>query len=191
MARAISSTRTITRDFAPAPLDDLLGLGRLDWVLNGNHNLTVRYGGERAEDVASSARDRAIGSASQRQEGLNSYHNVLGTWTRVPSATSVNALTSQSATFDNHIDPLGSGPQQTFPSFLDGSSFRVPQGTTQDRFEFADTYTRLLGGHTLRLGGQAQWVNGLFDLDVFRAGRIEYVAGLSGVRPQWGRTRRR
>ncbi len=167
--------RTITRDFAPAPLDDLLGLGRLDWVLNGNHNLTVRYGGERAEDVASSARDRAIGSASQRQEGLNKYHNVLGTWTWVPSATSVNALSISVGTFDNHIDPLGSGPQQTFPSFLDGSSFRVPQGTTQDRFEFADTYTRLLGGHTLRLGGQAQWVNGLFDLDVFRAGRIEYV----------------
>ena len=167
--------RTITRDFAAAPLDDLLGLGRVDWVLNGNHNLTVRYGGERAEDVASSARDRAIGSASQRQEGLNKYHNVLGTWTWVPSATSVNALSISVGTFDNHIDPLGSGPQQTFPSFLDGSSFRVPQGTTQDRFEIADTYTRVLGGHTLRLGGQAQWVNGLFDLDVFRAGRIEYV----------------
>ena len=169
------ATRTIKRDFAAAPLDDLLGLGRVDWVPNATHKLTVRYGGERAEDVASSARDRALGSASQRQQGLNKYHNVLGTWTWVPSATSVNALSLSVGTFDNHIDPLGSGPQQTFPSFLDGSSFRVPQGTTQDRFEIADTYTRVLGGHTLRLGGQAQWVNGLFDLDVFRAGRIEYV----------------
>jgi len=169
------ATRSIKRDFAAAPLDDLLGLGRVDWVPNATHKLTVRYGGERAEDVASSARDRALGSASQRQQGLNKYHNVLGTWTWVPSATSVNALSLSVGTFDNHIDPLGSGPQQTFPSFLDGSSFRVPQGTTQDRFEIADTYTRVLGGHTLRLGGQAQWVNGLFDLDVFRAGRIEYV----------------
>ncbi len=169
------ATRSFKRDFAAAPLDDLLGLGRVDWVPNAAHKLTVRYGGERAEDVASSARDRALGSASQRQQGLNKYHNVLGTWTWVPSATSVNALSFSVGTFDNHIDPLGSGPQQTFPSFLDGSSFRVPQGTTQDRFEIADTYTRVLGGHTLRLGGQAQWVNGLFDLDVFRAGRIEYV----------------
>ncbi len=169
------ATRSFKRDFAAAPLDDLLGLGRVDWVPNAAHKLTVRYGGERAEDVASSARDRALGSASQRQQGLNKYHNVLGTWTWVPSATSVNALSLSVGTFDNHIDPLGSGPQQTFPSFLDGSSFRVPQGTTQDRFEIADTYTRVLGGHTLRLGGQAQWVNGLFDLDVFRAGRIEYV----------------
>jgi len=169
------ATRSIKRDFAAAPLDDLLGLGRVDWVPNATHKLTVRYGGERAEDVASSARDRALGSASQRQQGLNKYHNVLGTWTWVPSATSVNALSLSVGTFDNHIDPLGSGPQQTFPSFLDGSSFRVPQGTTQDRFEIADTYTRVLAGHTLRLGGQAQWVNGLFDLDVFRAGRIEYV----------------
>lgn len=173
-ARDLAS-RTFKRDFAPAPADDLLGLARLDWVPNGTHKLTVRYGGERAKDVASSARDRALGSASQRQEGLNKYHNVLGTWTWVPSSTSVNALSISVGTFDNHIDPLGSGPQQTFPSFLDGSSFRVPQGTTQDRFEIADTYTRVLSGHTLRFGGQTQWVNGLFDLDVFRAGRIEYV----------------
>jgi Carboxypeptidase regulatory-like domain/TonB dependent receptor len=169
------ASRTFKRDFAPAPADDLLGLARLDWVPNGTHKLTVRYGGERAKDVASSARDRALGSASQRQEGLNKYHNLLGTWTWVPSSTSVNALSISVGTFDNHIDPLGSGPQQTFPSFLDGFSFRVPQGTTQDRFEIADTYTRVLSGHTLRFGGQAQWVNGLFDLDVFRAGRIEYV----------------
>ena len=135
----------------------------------------MRYGGERADDVASSARDRAIGSASQRQESLNKYHNVLGTWTWVRSETAVNALSISEGTFDNHIDPLGTGPQQTFPSFLDGSSFRVPQGTTQNRFEIADAYTQVLGSHTLRFGGGIQWIDGKFDLDVFRAGRIEYI----------------
>jgi Carboxypeptidase regulatory-like domain/TonB dependent receptor-like, beta-barrel len=169
------ATRTISRTFAAAPLDDLLALGRVDWAPNGTHHLTVRYGGERANDVASSARDRAIGSASQRQESLNKYHNVLGTWTWVRSETAVNALSVSEGTFDNHIDPLGTGPQQTFPSFLDGSSFRVPQGTTQNRFEIADGYTQVLGSHTLRFGGGIQWIDGKFDLDVFRAGRIEYI----------------
>jgi hypothetical protein len=169
------ATRAISRTFAAAPLDDLLALGRVDWAPNGTHHLTVRYGGERANDVASSARDRAIGSASQRQESLNKYHNVLGTWTWVRSETAVNALSVSEGTFDNHIDPLGTGPQQTFPSFLDGSSFRVPQGTTQNRFEIADGYTQVLGSHTLRFGGGIQWIDGKFDLDVFRAGRIEYI----------------
>jgi hypothetical protein len=169
------ATKTIKRSFALAPLDDLLGLGRFDWAPNGRHHLTIRYGGERADDVATSARDRAIGSASQRQESENRYQNVLGTWTWVRSDTAVNALSVSESTFDNHIDPVGSGPQLTFPSFLDGSSFRVPQGTTQKRFQISDTYTQVLGNHTVRFGGELQRVDALFDLDVFRAGRVEYV----------------
>jgi Carboxypeptidase regulatory-like domain len=169
------ATRTITRGVAPAPLDDLLGLGRLDWSSNLAHHLVVRYTGERADDTASSGGDRALASASQRQRGHNRYNNVLGTWNWVLSPLSVNALSVSEGTFSNQIDPLASGPQLTFPSLLDGSSFRVPQGTTQKRFEVSDVYTHVLGNHTLRTGAELQRIDSEFSLDVFRAGRIEFI----------------
>ena len=48
----------------PAPLDDTLGSGRVDWRPNGADALSVRYAGERADDTGASSLDRAIGSAS-------------------------------------------------------------------------------------------------------------------------------
>ena len=58
---------------------------------------------------------------------------------------------------------------------LDGSSFRVPQGTTQKRFQLADTLTLSRGAHSLRVGGEWQRVDAAFDLGVFQDGRIEFV----------------
>ena len=61
------AARAIRRSFAPAPLDDTLGSGRVDWRPNGADALTMRYAGEDAEDTGASSLDRAIGSASYRQ----------------------------------------------------------------------------------------------------------------------------
>jgi outer membrane receptor protein involved in Fe transport len=169
------ATRTIRRTFAPAPLDDLLGSGRVDWRPNSTDALMVRYAGEQATDTSASSLDRAIGSASQRQRSHNTYHSVVGTWTRVFNPTLVNAATVSFSTFDNEIVPVASGPQLTFPSIQDGSSFRVPQGTTQQRLQVADTVSLVRGAHSLRAGGEWQRVDSLFDLGVFREGRVELI----------------
>ncbi len=169
------ATRSIRRTFAPAPLDDLLGSGRVDWRPNGADALIVRYAGERATDTSASSLDRAIGSASQRQRSSNGYNSVVGTWTRVFSPALLNAATVSFSTFDNEIRPLASGPQLTFPSIQDGTSFRVPQGTTQTRLQVADTVTLVRGAHSLRAGGEWQRVDSMFDLGVFQEGRIELV----------------
>ncbi len=169
------AARTIRRSFAPAPLDDLLGSGRIDVRLGAADSLTVRYAGERAEDTGASTLDRAIGSASYRQRSNNAYQSAVGTWTRIVSPSIVNALTASFSTFDNTIVPVSRGPQYTFPSMLDGSSFRVPQGTTQKRFQLANTLSWTRGAHGLRVGGEWQRVDALFDLDVFLDGRIELV----------------
>ena len=89
----------------------------------------------------------------------------------------VNSLSVSFSTFHNTIDPTSPGlPQLTFPSILDGSSFRVPQGTDQRRWQFADTVTRIIrGSHTSSSGGEFQRVDAGFDLGVFRDGRIEFV----------------
>ncbi len=80
-----------------------------------------------------------------------------------------------SAAFATRLTRLWSTPQLTFPSIQDGSSFRVPQGTTQRRFQLADTVTMVRGRHTIRGGGEWQKVHGRFDLGVFRQGRVEFV----------------
>ncbi len=167
--------RTIRRSFAAAPLNDLLASGRVDWRPNDADGLTIRYAAEDADDTAASALDRAIGSAEQRQASTNRYQSAVATWTRIVSSTLVNAATVSFSGFRNTIDPVVVTPQLTFPSIQDGSSFRVPQGTTQRRFQLADTVTMVRGRHTIRGGGEWQKVHGRFDLGVFRQGRVEFV----------------
>jgi hypothetical protein len=167
--------RAIQRTFAPAPLDDWLGSARADWHPGASDSVMVRYAGERANDTGASTLDRAIGSASFRQSSVNRYQSVVGSWTRVVSPRLVNAFSTSFSTFRNRIEPVSAAPQLTFPSLVDGASFRVPQGTTQKRLQVSDTATFLRGPHTLRTGGEWQHVMGQFDLDVFRQGRVELV----------------
>ena len=173
-ARDVPS-RTITRTFAGAPLDDLLGSARVDLRPTGADSIMVRYAGESADDTSASSLDRAIGSSSYRQRSRNGYGSIVGGWTRVMGPSLVNAATMSFSTFDNEITPVASGPQYTFPSMLDGSSFRVPQGTTQTRFQLGNTLTWASGSHSVRAGGEWQRVDAAFDLGVFRDGRLEFV----------------
>ncbi|MGH9309903.1 MAG: TonB-dependent receptor [Vicinamibacterales bacterium] len=168
------ATRTITRSFAPAPLEDTLWSLRLDGGGSTNRFM-VRYAGEWANDTAASAVERAIGSATQRQEALNRYNSVLGSWTRTPSSTFVNNLSVSVSTFLNDTAPVATAPQLTFPSLQDGASFRMPQGTSQTRWQVADSAALVRGPHHIRFGGELQRVDAEFRLGVFQQGRVELV----------------
>jgi Carboxypeptidase regulatory-like domain/TonB dependent receptor len=169
-----TAARTITTSFAPAPLRDSLWSLRLDTAGSGNR-LSVRYAGEWGTDTSASAIERAIGSATQRQEATNRYHNVLGTWTSAPSNSFVNALSASVSTFLNETLPVATAPQLTFPSLQDGASFRMPQRTTQTRLQVSDSATFIRGPHSLRVGGELHQIYGEFNLGVFQQGRIELV----------------
>jgi outer membrane receptor protein involved in Fe transport len=170
-----TATRSIRRTFAPAPLDDLLGTFRMDWRAGGSDDLMFRYSFQRADDIASSTIERAIGTASQRQESTNRLQSVVGSWTRVLSSQAVNSVSISYSNFDNSIVPVEPGVQFTFPSLQAGSSFRVPQGTEQQRWQAAYAHSFLRGTHQWKVGGQLQRVDSRFDLGVFRDGRIELV----------------
>lgn len=170
-----AATRTIGRSHAPAPLDDLLATLRFDWQETGADRVSVRYSGQKQDDVSASALDRAIGSASQRQQSANRLHALLGTWTRVLSSRAVNTFSASLSDFDNVIAPIEAGVQLTFPSIQAGSSFRVPQATRQRRLQFADALSLSRGAHQWTVGGQVQRIDAAFDLGVFRDGRIEFV----------------
>jgi Carboxypeptidase regulatory-like domain/TonB dependent receptor len=170
-----TARRTITRGTASAPLDDLLTTERLDWQ-PGDHNLlTLRYSGQREEDVAASTLIRSIGSASQRQSSRNRAHSLLAKYSAVISPRDLNEFRFGYSTFSNVTSPVTTGPQLTFPSIQDGASFRVPQATTQRRYQFADDFTAVRGAHTLAFGGEVQRVLSAFDLGVFRQGRVELI----------------
>ena len=169
------ASRTIRQTLATAPLDDFLGLARVDVRLSDQDTLGARYLMQDEEDVAASTLDRSIGSASQRQQSENRHHQGLVTWTRVMGATAVNTLRASYSDFRNSIVPVTPGRQLTFPSIQDGASFRVPQGTIQKRWQLADSVSWVKGAHTLRVGGEFSHTYGEFDLGVFREGRVELV----------------
>ncbi len=170
------ASRTIRRVLAGAPLDDLLGTVRLDWNAGADDLLTFRLAFEDADDTGPSTLDRSIGSASQRQTSENEYQSLIGNWQRTFSGTALNSFSLGYSRFRNQIVPVAPGtPQLTFPSIQDGASFRVPQGTDQDRIELRDSLSLVRGSHSLKLGGEVMFVEGAFDLGVFRAGRLEMI----------------
>ncbi len=170
-----TARRTITRGFADAPLDDLLSTVRLDWNVNQRDSLDFRYSVQRDEAVGASTLVRSIGSASQRQAGRNRSHSLLGRYEALLSPISLNDFAFSFSTFSNVTRPVAAGPQLTFPSIQDGSSFRVPQETDQRRYQFTDHFTTIRGNHTLSLGGEFQRVLSGFRLGVFREGRVELI----------------
>jgi outer membrane receptor protein involved in Fe transport len=170
-----TARRTITRGFADAPLDDLLSTERLDAQLNDNNRLTLRYSAQREEDVAVSTLIRSIGSASQRQSSRNRAHSLLASHTVTLTPRDLNEFRFGFSTFSNVTAPVTTAPQLTFPSIQDGASFRVPQATTQRRYQFADDFTAVRGNHTLGFGGEFQRVLSGFDLGVFQQGRVELI----------------
>ncbi len=168
------STRTISRSFAPAALSDGLWSLRLD-AGGAANRFMARSAGEWATDTAASAVERAIGSASQRQDGTNRYNSVLASWTSAPRGNFVNSLNGSVSTFLNETLPVTTAPQLTFPSIVDGASFRMPQETRQTRVQITDSATLVRGAHSIRFGGEAQRVDAEFRLGVFQQGRIEFV----------------
>lgn len=169
------AARQIRKTFAPAPLNDLLGLVRGDWAVSDRNRLSFRYAIERLDAVDATKLDRAIGSASQRQNLKNNHQAFLTNWTGAISPTAVNEFSFSINNFKNTTDPLSVGPQLTFPSIQDGVSFRVPQATKMNRLQFSDALSLVRGAHTFKFGGDFQRIDSLFDLGVFQQGRIELV----------------
>lgn len=167
--------RRITRGFASAPLDDLLFNSRIDYQANDTNRFDFRYSFEDVAARDSSKLDRALGSASYLQNLKNRFHSLMTNWTSVFSPQMVNNFSFSLNNFDNVTNPVSQGTQFTFPSILDGSSFRVPQGTKQIRLQFSDALTWIAGNHALKFGGEFQSVGSSISLGVFRQGRIEFV----------------
>ena len=169
------AARTITRRFANAPLNNYLLNTRIDYNLNTANSFNFRYTFENVKATDSSKLDRAIGSSSYLQRLRNNFNVFQTTWTSVFSPRVANSASFNFNNFKNDTNPTTNEVQRTFPSILDGASFRVPQNTKQNRFQFNDNLTVIAGNHTLKFGAEAQRVKAAIGLGVFRQGRIEFV----------------
>lgn len=169
------ATQSIRTGFAEAPLTDILGTTRGDWQISRNDSLNLRYSIERFEGTSTSAQDRAFGTAAQRQRANNNFQDFTASWSRVLSPRLINRASFSVNNFINVTRAPGSTPQIDFPSIQDGSSFRVPQQTRQNRLQWSDNLSWALGKHNLKFGGEFQRVDADFDLGVFRQGRIVAV----------------
>ena len=168
-------TRTIIREFFPAPSNDALLNTRLDYQPTDNDRLNFRYTFQDVKDTNSSRLDREIGSASYTQELSNRFHAFMAGWSHVLNPKWVNELNFSVNDFFNDTVPLSEEVQLTFPSILDGASFRVPQATKHNRLQISDSMTAVIGNHVLKFGADVQRINADLDLGVFRQGRIEFV----------------
>lgn len=167
--------RRITTGFAAAPLADALLNTKLDYQANDANSFNFRYSFQDANATGRSTSDRAFTSQSFRQNLKNRFHLFQTAWTSILSARTANNFSFSVNNFDNATDPTATGIQYTFPSILDGSSFRVPQGTKQNRIQFSNTLSAVYGNHFLKFGGDFQRVNSSLFLGVFRQGRVEFV----------------
>jgi len=167
--------QTITRSFARAPLSNTLGTIRGDWAVSSRDSIALRYSIDRIEATGSSAANASFGSDSQRQDLRNNFQSFLSSWTRVFSPRVVNRFSFSVNNFFNSTDPVVPGPQLDFPTMTDGASFRVPQQTWQNRFQWDDGVDWTIGRHNLRFGGQFQRLDDKFYLGVFQGGRIQFV----------------
>lgn len=169
------AARTITKEFAIAPSKDTLFNSRFDYQANDQNRLNFRYSFENVKDTNQSRLDRSLGSASYRQQLKNKFHSFMADWIDVLSPTLVNDLNFSINNFDNATDPVANAIQLTFPSILDGASFRVPQATKQNRIQITDAVTAIAGNHVFKFGGEIQRVTADLDLRVFQQGRIEFI----------------
>ena len=174
---------------APAPLRDLLLSNRLDLHANESNLFTVRYSFNRSTDTsqASAAQATPLSTAAERQNALNRFHSVVGTWTRLFGASRTNDLSFHYDNFYNNIPPYSQNASNTdpqlnlsnellFPDLADGANYNLPQATRMNRYQVRDAFTTVVGSHILHAGAEFQHysVDGL--INVFGTGSVILVS---------------
>lgn len=161
------AARRVVTTFAPAPLNDLLFLGKVDWQVAENDRLSVRYALQDEDDIDRGSLRRPIGTADNRQHSFNNYQSVVANWVHTFSPTLLNDFTFHENKFKNEIPTFVEGRfELRFPSVQDGGNFRIPQRTRQNRIQIRDNVSWVAGEHALKFGGEYQRLDtdALFDL---------------------------
>jgi hypothetical protein len=193
-----AAIQTGSRDFtadqilntsAASPLRDALWSSRADFRLSERNRLTARYSFNRSTDTgeATPSQNTPSFTAAERQHSLNRFNSILTSLDTVFSPTKVNNLLYHYDNFYNFIPPfpqdvpttdpaLGLTNELIFPDIADGANFNLPQATHLNRNQISDSFTWILGKHTLRLGGEFQHYTANGEINVFGSGTVILVS---------------
>jgi hypothetical protein len=163
---------TVARYIVPTdtPATKHIFTARADWNPNEAHNLMFSYQLGRSNDLrAFSGTNRIADSLIGRIRNTDAY-NATHNWVISPkvvnqirfqystlkpsSAQDAGALST--ATLVSFTGPSGQGGTQVFGSSTNSSD------RTEERWQFQDTLSYLMGNHTLRFGGDFQHIDTVF-----------------------------
>jgi hypothetical protein len=167
------NARRVVTGYAPAPLNDLLFTGRVDWQASDDDTMGFRYALQREDDVDRGSLRRPIGAADNRQHSFNRYHSFVYNWTHTFTPQVINEFVFQENKFLNQIPTFVENRNEIrFPSVQDGGNFRIPQRTRQNRLQFRDNLSWTIGNHAVKFGGEFQRLDTDALFDLFGSGTI-------------------
>jgi hypothetical protein len=162
--------------FTSNPFDEKLLTAKVDWVINGTTNLTTRYSfNDNKQDVpfapGSGIVPRASASGifeSNNQLVTNRSHNIVVGLTNSFNPTTSNNFVFNVSDFSNVILPATEGRPELrilgSQLWKSGTNYITPQTTFQERYQFRDDLTKVIGNHTFHFGGNFERtsINGQF-----------------------------
>ncbi len=167
------TARQVLTSFSPAPLRDTLLTTRADWQVSNDDKMAFRYSLQRENDIDRGSLRAPIGTADNRQHSFNNYQSFVYNWVHTFSPSLLNDFTFHENNFINRIPTFVENRNELrFPSVQDGGNFRIPQRTRQNRIQFRDNLSWILGQHTVKFGGEYHRLDTDAIFDLFGSGTI-------------------
>jgi hypothetical protein len=149
------------REF-PNPNDEHQGFVKIDAQLSGQHSVSGRY---RLDN--NQTQGDGIGGLNTHDRGSNSItrdQDGVFTDTFVLSNQALNEFRFQVSQRYNNTDTIGFSPDGTpaiaRPSGNFGKAVNLPQGRTENRFQFVDNFSITRGAHDLKFGTDISIIRG-------------------------------
>src|SRR5262245_51782070 len=174
-----------------------LFLPKVDWHINGNNTLTVTYNNLRWNSPAG-IQTQAINQRARDNFG-DDFVNIDWLTLRVASTISSHLLNearyqwgrdrefqfSQPPLPGEPTNSVGGRSPQTF--ITNGFSFGIPEFLERPAFpderrnQFADTLTYTTGNHTVKFGGDINFVKDIINNLRFSGGEFNYTGGANAI----------
>ena len=140
----------------PQPYNDTQYLVKGDFYpsTDGKHSLMFRYAGQRNDSENDQAGFLTVFTdLSGGNKQTSSLHSLLGSWTWIPNAKTVNQFLYQWSTFDDELISTSNLTHLSFPDGVSvGQNEHVPEHTFQRKHQFRNDLTWNSHGHGFKLG---------------------------------------
>jgi hypothetical protein len=181
-SNVVSSSFSSANGTFPATNDQTLFIVKLDAVAGQDHQVRLRYNGQRQRSTGS-----AIGGISTREHGRLSdvrANDVVGTWASIVSPTALNEVRvawGTSVPWSGCNFATEHPPGTWFELAYPGAQFGCPVnfGTVaEDQFQLVENLSWTLGRHDVKLGAQTFWTRSFGDFRNLRDGRYSFERDL-------------